>query len=55
LIEIIFVLFTVMMGQEQSVSIHKTKSECELTIAQHKELGLMDTSKMRCVEYVKKK
>lgn len=49
----IYVLFTVMMGMETAVSVHSTLSECEFGITSQKQLGLMDTSNMKCVKYTR--
>ena len=49
----IYVLFTVMMGTQTPITVHQTKSACEFAITSQKQLGIMDTSNMKCVKYTR--
>jgi len=49
----IYVLLTVVMGTQTPLTVHATKSACEFAVTAQKQLGVMDTSNMRCVKYTR--
>lgn len=49
--KVIYVLWTVMFGMEQGLSVHTSKSACQQEILIQKAAGIIDTSKMKCIAY----
>tara|TARA_S200000501_G_scaffold326831_1_gene325677 strand:- start:37 stop:204 length:168 start_codon:yes stop_codon:yes gene_type:complete len=53
--EVIWVLWTLMMGTPNGIGVYATKTECETNISMQKAAKIIDTSNMKCVQYIKKK
>ena len=52
--EVIWVLWTLIMGAPQGIGVYQTKAECETNISLQKAAKIIDTSKMKSVQIHRK-